>query len=94
MDREVSPFPDNEAKGHLSNRENRSILISNLAPTATLKDVVNVVRGGAILEIYFRPAEKVISVSFVDSAAAVAFVDYSKRSDIYVCNKRVCDHDA
>jgi len=74
---------------HFARNEQRTILIKNLSDRVTHKDIVDVVRGGAVLDIYIRSTDKSASVSFVEGAAAQAFMSYAKRNDIYIHGKRV-----
>ena len=70
--------------------EQRTILMRNLSERTTHKDLEDVVRGGAVLDLYLRSNEKSASVSFVEGSAAQAFMDYTKRNDIYIHSKKVC----
>ena len=74
---------------HFARNEQRTILIKNLSDRVTHKDIVEVVRGGAVLDIYLRSTDRSASVSFVEGAAAQAFMTYAKRNDIYIHGKRV-----
>lgn len=67
----------------------RTILIKNLADRATHKDIVDIIRGGAVLDIFLRSNERSASVSFVEESAAQNFMKYAKRNDIYIHGKRV-----
>ena len=69
--------------------EQRTILIKNLSDKVIHKDIVDLVRGGALLDIYVRTGEKMASVSFVEGSAAQNFLNYAKRNDIYIHGKRV-----
>ncbi len=69
--------------------ERRTVLLSNLSDRATHKDVVGAVRGGALLDIYLRSYDRTASVSFVEGSAAQAFLNHTKRNDIYILGKRV-----
>ena len=69
--------------------EQRTILLKNLSERATHKDLINIIRGGAVLDIFLRSNEKAASVSFVEGAAAQEFMAYARRNDIYIHGKRV-----
>ncbi|KAI9828047.1 MAG: hypothetical protein M1832_003574 [Thelocarpon impressellum] len=69
--------------------ERRTILLSNLSDRTSHQDVVGVIRGGVLLDIYMRGHERSASVSFVEGVAAQAFINYTKRNDIYIHGKRV-----
>ena len=82
------PPPDRQ---HFARNEQRTILIKNLSDRITHKDIADIVRGGAVLDIYLRPTDRSASVSFVEGAAAQAFMNYAKRNDIYIRGKRVSE---
>ena len=82
------PIPSSEKQFYARN-EQRTLLIKNLSDRATHKDIVDVVRGGALLDVYLRANDKSASVSFVEGAAAQAFLAHAKRNDIYIHGKRV-----
>ena len=79
---------------HIARNDQRTILIRNLSDRVTHKDIVDVVRGGALLDVYLRGNDKSASVSFVEGAAARAFMNYAKRNDLYIRGKRVCPRPA
>ncbi|KAJ4333148.1 hypothetical protein N0V95_009502 [Ascochyta clinopodiicola] len=64
----------------------RTVLITNLADRTTHKDLVEVIRGGQLLDIYLRK-DRAATVSFVEGAAK--FLAYVKRNDIYLHAKRL-----
>lgn len=68
----------------------RTILISNLAERTRHKDIAGVIRGGRVLDIFFRSDRSVV-VSFVEGAAD--YLAHVKRNDIYLHAKRVCYGD-
>ena len=88
-DDQFLPTPNFE-KQQYARAEQRTIIIKNLSERVVHKDVVDVIRGGAVLDIYLRSNEKTASVSFVEGSAAQAFMNYAKRNDIYIHGKRVC----
>lgn len=69
--------------------ENRTLIVKNLSDRATHKDIVDIIRGGAVLDIFLRANERSASVSFVEGSAAQDFLNYTKRNDIYIHGKRV-----
>ncbi|KAH0555695.1 hypothetical protein GP486_006359 [Trichoglossum hirsutum] len=73
---------------HLRN-DQRTLLLTNLSDRTTHKDIINVIRGGMLLDVYLRTAERTASVSFVDGSAAQEFFSNAKRRDIYIHGKRV-----
>lgn len=66
--------------------DQRTILFTNLSDRTTHKDLVNIIRGGRLLDIYIRN-DRSATVSFVEGAQD--FLAYAKRNDIYVNTKRV-----
>lgn len=70
-------------------QDRRTIIVKNLSDKATHKDIVGVIRGGSLLDVFLRPQEKSASVSFVESTAAEEFLAYVKRNDIYIHDRRV-----
>ena len=67
----------------------RTILLANLPEAATHSDIVAVVRGGMLLDIYLRTHDRTASVSFLEEAAAHEFFRHVKRHDLYIRGKRV-----
>jgi len=76
-------------KQHYGRNEQRTVVIKNLSDRTTHKDLAEVIRGGALLDIYLRSHDRIASVSFLEGAAAQDFVNYAKRNDIYINGKRV-----
>ena len=83
-------------KQHYARTEQRSITVKNLSERTTHQDILNVIRGGAILDIYVRSAERCAIVSFIEGSAAQSFMNHVKRNDVYLQGKRVrgrgCNH--
>jgi hypothetical protein len=73
------------------NREDRSVVLKGISPFTTMADVLGVIRGGAVLNIFLRPQQRTAHVSFVEPNAAEKFLIHSKRTDTYVKGKRVSD---
>ncbi|KAH6616802.1 carbon-nitrogen hydrolase [Boeremia exigua] len=67
-------------------RDQRTILISNLAERTTHKDITGIIRGGRLLDIFLRN-DRSATVSFVEGAAN--FLAHIKRNDIYLHAKRL-----
>lgn len=76
-------------KQQYARAERRTILAKNLADRTTHKDIVEIVRGGAVLDIFLRANERSASISFVEGSAAQSFMSHAKRNDIYIHGKRV-----
>ena len=69
--------------------EQRTILLKNLSDRVTHKDLVDVIRGGAILDLYLRLNDRSASISFLEGTAAQTFLARARRNDIYIHGKRV-----
>lgn len=67
-------------------RDQRTILFTNLSDRTTHQDLVNIIRGGRLLDIYIRN-DRSATVSFVEGAQE--FLAYAKRNDFYIHAKRV-----
>jgi hypothetical protein len=59
------------------------------AEGVTHADIVDVVRGGMLLDIYLRTNERACNISFLEERDAKKFFQYVKRNDLYIKNKRV-----
>ncbi|PWY73669.1 hypothetical protein BO70DRAFT_398892 [Aspergillus heteromorphus CBS 117.55] len=69
--------------------DHRTVMLRNLPDRVTHRDIVAVVRGGALLHIYLRARERIASVSFVEDAAARDFLHHAKTYGLYMAGKRV-----
>ena len=69
--------------------EQRTIVAQNLSTRTTQKDLLQIIRGGTILDIFLRTNERSASISFLEGSAAQEFMNYVKRSDVYIHGKRV-----
>lgn len=67
----------------------RTVFIRGLSDRATHQDVVDAVRGGALLHLYVRARDHAAYVSFVEPAAAAAFLQHAKTHGCYIAGKRV-----
>ncbi|KAI9792256.1 MAG: hypothetical protein M1835_007974 [Candelina submexicana] len=76
-------------KQQIPRNDQRTVLMTNLSDRAIHKDVIKVIRGGALLDIFLRTNDRSASISFVDGVAAQEFINYVKRNDIYIHGKRV-----
>lgn len=68
---------------------NRTVLLCGLPDGTKHADVVNIVRGGLVLEIYIRAHEHIANVSFLREEDAVRFYEHARRYDLYLNKKRV-----
>ncbi|KAL2836186.1 hypothetical protein BJX68DRAFT_42242 [Aspergillus pseudodeflectus] len=69
--------------------EQRTVLIRGLPDRTTHRDIVDSVKGGAILHIYLWARDHTASVSFVEEAGAQNFLDHTRAYGFYVAEKRV-----
>ena len=68
----------------------RSVILANLPENPTHQEIIEVVRGGMLLDIYVRTYDKTASISFLEEIHAHEFFRYVKRHDLYIRGKRVC----
>ena len=81
--------PYKPERQHYARAEQRTIVAQNLSDRTTHKDLLQVVRGGTVLDIFLRTNDRNASISFVEGSAAQEFMKYVKRNDIYIHGKRV-----
>ncbi|KAG4034314.1 hypothetical protein MFRU_003g02840 [Monilinia fructicola] len=67
----------------------RTVQLFNLPEGTTHADICDAVRGGMLLDIYLRPHDNVVNVSFLEQAHANEFFRFVKRNDLYIRSKRV-----
>lgn len=67
----------------------RTISIRNLPDRVTHEDIVDAVRGGALLHVYVRPWDRFADISFVDESAAHEFLRHTKLHGLNIAGKRV-----
>lgn len=56
-------------------------------------DIVDVIKGGMLLDIYLRSHDRSASVSFLEEAHAQEFFRHVRRNDLYIRGKRVSVSD-
>ncbi|KAF2268030.1 hypothetical protein CC78DRAFT_34174 [Lojkania enalia] len=66
--------------------DQRTLLFTNLSDRTTHKDLVEIIRGGRLLDIFLRN-DRSATVSFVEGAPD--FLAYAKRNDVYLHTKRL-----
>lgn len=71
-----------------STEERRTLYFNGLSDRTTYRDLVSVIKGGKLLCVTMR-SERAATVSFLDGAPE--FLAWTKRNDIYLQSKRVCD---
>ncbi|KAI9934671.1 hypothetical protein MW887_000288 [Aspergillus wentii] len=88
---EKDDYDDSSRSGgsYTASTGQRTILIRNLPDRAFHQDIVDAVRGGALLHIYIRSRERTANVSFVEETAAQEFLQHTKTYGLYLAGKRV-----
>ncbi|KAL5359812.1 hypothetical protein BJX96DRAFT_62492 [Aspergillus floccosus] len=66
----------------------RTILVRNLPDRITHRDIVQAMRGGALLHIYLRAREHSANISFVEESDAQEFLKHAKSHGLYIAGKR------
>ncbi|KAI9749041.1 MAG: hypothetical protein M4579_007025 [Chaenotheca gracillima] len=82
------PF-ESEKRQWLGRNDKRTILLSNLPERAVHKDIIAVIQGGLLLDLFIRSGDRTANVSFADGNAAQDFFAHTKRNDLYILGKRV-----
>ncbi|KAF7590546.1 hypothetical protein BBP40_002687 [Aspergillus hancockii] len=67
----------------------RTVLLRGLPDRVTHRDLVESIKGGALLHIYLRVRERMASISFVEEINAQEFMQHAKTHGICVAGKRV-----
>ncbi|KIE00375.1 RNA recognition motif containing protein, partial [Metarhizium majus ARSEF 297] len=67
----------------------RTVQLLNLAEGTTIADVTSIVRGGLIVNIYFRARDNMVALSFLHSRDAHAFYQYVQANGLYIKNTKV-----
>ena len=70
-------------------KELRTLVAKNLPDRIKHLDIVNVVRGSALLDVWVRHVDRFANISFVDAEAAKNFLTYTKRNPIYIHGSKV-----
>ena len=83
-----APQNSNQAQDGNS-KARRTVFFTNIPKDATYHDLVDVVRGGPLVDVWMKSSHRCASVSFVNSADAEAYFRYAKKNDIYIKGHRV-----
>ncbi|KAI9738118.1 MAG: hypothetical protein M1818_005546 [Claussenomyces sp. TS43310] len=67
----------------------RTVQLIHLPEGVTHAELVDVIRGGIVLEIYLRSSDRSASISFLEEEAAREFLHFVKKNDLYVRNRRI-----
>ena len=70
------------------NPDYRTLLFSKVAPNTTLRTLTSFIRGGSILNMRRRNYGEIL-VTFVEAEAALNFLKYVKKNDLYIDQKRI-----
>ena len=90
LDREDGSLTASRAeRKRYAREEHRTIIAKNLSDRVTHQDLIDIVRGGILLDLFLRSGEKTASISFVEGSAAQNFMNNVKRKDVYLHGKRV-----
>lgn len=81
--------PQKSRNGQYDMKCTRTVLLSNLAEGTTHADITDAVRGGLLLDIFLRPRDRCVALSFLHAVDARAFLDHVRKNDLYIKNKRV-----
>lgn len=88
-----SPYSGDGRAGPTKQQEsvadNRTIVLKGIPDRATHADVVSIIRGGTLVDVFVRSRERTASISFVDSKAAQEFLVYAKRQHLCILDKPV-----
>jgi len=82
-------YADHGRRQQYAKNSQRTVQLSNLPEAVTHAEIVGVVRGGMLLDIYLRSNDRVAAISFLEEEHAKAFFHYVKRNDLYIRGKRV-----
>lgn len=70
----------------------RSVVLANLPEGTSHADIIRAVRGGQLLDVILRSADRTATLAFVYPSDAKAFIQHIKRNDLYIKTKRVGFH--
>lgn len=68
---------------------NRTLFFTRLPEKVTYASFLEVVRGGAVVDVWMKPSDRCASVSFLHPQSAEAFYRYAKKNDLYIDGRRV-----
>ena len=67
----------------------RTVFLTKLPDRITYAKIFQVIRGGAIVDVWMKPSDHAASVSFVECSAAENFYQHVRKNDIYIDGRRV-----
>ncbi|KAG4088539.1 negative regulator of differentiation 1 [Neocallimastix lanati (nom. inval.)] len=68
---------------------NRTIFLGNLHPETTAKDICDVVRGGILQDVKYKPDKAIAFVTFIDPNAATAFYNRAQSEGLSIKKRMV-----
>lgn len=83
---------DEQWRSSYEKHAQRTICLSRLSVATTYSDILNVVKGGMLLDIYLRdpcPSGRIASISFLEESSAREFFSHSTLNGLYIRGKKV-----
>jgi hypothetical protein len=84
----LNPLTATGGRKSYMRQDKRSLILANLSDRTTYQDLVSMIRGGALLDVFIRN-DRTASIAFADGIAAQSFLDHARRNDLYIHSKRV-----
>ncbi|KAI5794313.1 hypothetical protein DFH27DRAFT_565871 [Peziza echinospora] len=85
--------PDQHNNNHNNNQRNghgkRTIYLTKLPERVTYAKIFDVIRGGAVVDVWVKASDHAASVSFIECDAAENFYQYARKNDIYIDGRRI-----
>ena len=76
---------NNQRNGH----GKRTVYLTKLPERVTYAKIFDVIRGGAVVDVWVKASDHAASVSFIECDAAENFYQYARKNDIYIDGRRV-----
>lgn len=78
-----------ESSEFFDNNNDRSLILKGLPKSASLADVIKIIRGGLVLNVFMRRQHATAHVAFVEPSAAKRFLVHAKNNEVVIKGKRV-----
>ncbi|KAB8247050.1 hypothetical protein BDV35DRAFT_380120 [Aspergillus flavus] len=88
-DRDDYEDSSRSSESSIASTPQRTILLRGLPDRATHRDLVEAIKGGALLHVHLRTRERMASISFVEEANAQEFYQHAKSHGVCIAGKRV-----
>ncbi|KAB8203386.1 hypothetical protein BDV34DRAFT_214747 [Aspergillus parasiticus] len=88
-DRDDYEDSSRSSESSIASTPQRTILLRGLPDRATHRDLVEAIKGGALLHVHLRTRERMASISFVVEANAQEFYQHAKGHGVCIAGKRV-----